>query len=168
MNNSSPIDYSFMRTGNNNNPNKTIGLFDFAALLQIFMEDAIHISELYSLHNNIYLSDYIYSKGFKVRSIYETIFWNKNDTNIRVDNAKRNIINKINNDDNSILSDLLINETNIHNINNNNNNNNQSYNNNMCECEHCILFIDIDEKWIIWEPQFNYQFKLKQVISSFF
>lgn len=76
-------DYSFMRTGNNQDSNDQLNqkiIDDHMTLLTIFMEDAMHMAATYVEHSGRRgVSSNDIALGLKVRAVHGDQFWNRDD-----------------------------------------------------------------------------------------
>ena len=167
MNNNNGIP-SVIRTGGNliepNEPNLD-SIFDVGGLLMVFFEDTLKIAEKHAAHANREITQEDLEKGFKVRAIYEDQFWTQQDVLQRALGHKQFL--KDNNDIISSIPETIVNEHLPDEL-IEESGDEPAYTENVCSCRNCQRFVNIEEKWNLWEPEKHYQQILKSNFDSVF
>lgn len=140
-------DFSFMKTGINNNNHQTI---DITSIVGIFTEDAIKIASLYTTHSNrTIITKTDIQNALKFRACHNTLF---------LDNIKERIENFEKFLQNYSSEDESEDEQMEESI--------EEYTQSQCTCILCEKMNNIDTYWNQWNPDNQMDIIVKNAISK--
>lgn len=148
-------DYSFMRTGESSPINQLNNdeIINAAAIVTIFMEDAMKIAEMFTKHcGQRVISKEITIRSLKIRATMGENFWQQPNIKERLEDAK----NFIKNTDESTEEDDHLNVT----------NETVTWTEPVCQCTLCNIFKNIPIKWNSWQPCNQYDFIIRDAIDK--
>ncbi len=146
--------YSFMRTGIQNDQIQENKILDAAAIVSIFMEDAMKIAEMFTVHSgqNVISKDATI-RALKIRAILGETFWQQPGMLQRLEDVKKFLTEK---EDCTMEEDedvtLVETET--------------AWVDPLCQCTLCNTFKEVPLRWNSWQPSNQYDIIIRDAINK--